>query len=245
MATTTASTPAGITAPPASGEGAPWRMRVRPVLLGCGILSPLLYLASDVLASTRYEGYSYLHQTISELNAIGAPTRPLTIAFGLATYVLLVAFGVGIWRSAAGDRRLKVVGGLLTGLGVLSLWAVPFASMQMRGTEQGRAGEMHIVEGMVAVLLLITAMGFAATTFGRRFRLYSIATIVVMLVFGAWTGMDGSRIAEGLATPWAGVKERISVYSYQLWLIVLAFTLLRGRTWPDRIGRQVRLFTRH
>jgi hypothetical protein len=222
---------------PASGSSDPSQnVWPRGALLACGVLAPLLYLASDVVASVRYQGYSYLHQTISELNAIGSPTRGLTVAFGLAGYALLTAFGVGIWRSAAGSRRLRAVGGVLSGFGVLALWAVPFASMPMRGAEQGLNGALHLVAGMVAVLLLLAAMGFASATFGRRFRLYTIATVVVMLAFGAWTGVDGPRIAEGLATPWVGVKERISVYSYQLWLVALALALLRQRR-AVRAGR--------
>jgi hypothetical protein len=44
--------------------------------------------------------------------------------------------------------------------------------------------------------------------------------------FGAWTAVDGPAVAEGLFTPWIGVRERISVYSYQLWLMLLAIYLL-------------------
>jgi hypothetical protein len=199
-------------------------MRLRTLLLGCGILSALLYIIADVLASVRYEGYSYVDQTISELNAFGAPTRLLTIVFGLAVYVLLIVFGLGVRRAGAGDRRLRVVGGVLVGLGALSLWAVPFASMQVRGVEQPPT---HVIEGAVALLLILTAMVFAATALGRRFRLYSIMTIIVMLAFGAWAGLDGARVAQGLPTPWIGVRERISAYSYQLWFAGLALTLLR------------------
>jgi len=43
----------------------------------CGILPSLLYVATDVMASWRYEGYSYTDQTYSELLATGAPTRSL------------------------------------------------------------------------------------------------------------------------------------------------------------------------
>lgn len=202
-------------------------MKLRTALLGCGVLSALLYIAGDVVASVRYEGYSYLDQTISELNAFGAPTRLLTIVFGLTVYLLFIAFGVGVRRASAGDRRLRVVGGVLVGLGVLSLWAVPFASMQVRGAEQG---PMHVIEGTVAVLLILAAMVLAATALGRQFRLYTTVTIIVMLAFGAWAGMDGAQVAQGLATPWIGVRERISAYSYQLWFAVLAFTLLRQRS---------------
>jgi hypothetical protein len=181
-------------------------------LLASGIVAPLLYLASDV---------------VSELNAFGSPTRPLTIALGLAGYTLLVAFGVGVWRSAPGNRRLRVVGRALVVFGVLALWAVPFASMHVRGAERSLTDTMHLVEGAIAVLLLVVVIGFAATTFGQRYRLYSIATILVLVAFGAWAGMDGPRVVEDLPTPWIGITERISVYSYQLWLVVLAIALLR------------------
>ena len=48
---------------------------MRRALLLCGVLSPLLYAAADVLAGLRWDGYSFRDQTISELGAIGAPSR--------------------------------------------------------------------------------------------------------------------------------------------------------------------------
>ena len=72
------------------------------ILLVCGILSPVLYAVSDVLAGMQWEGYSFRDQTISELGAIGAPSRPLFGLLLLAVYGLMVAFGVGIWKAAGG-----------------------------------------------------------------------------------------------------------------------------------------------
>lgn len=63
-----------------------------------------------------------------------------------------------------------------------------------------------------------------------QIRLYTIATIAVVLMFGAWSGMEAPRIEAGLATPWVGVEERIFRYAYQLWFLVLAVTLLREQT---------------
>lgn len=203
------------------------RRMAQSALLACGIIAPLLYIAADVIASMRWDGYSYRDQTISELNAIGAPTRSLTIVLGLVGYTFLIAFGVGIWRSALGNRKLHVAGGALVLLGVFSFWAVPFASMHVREAEESLTDTLHLVGLPVAGLLLGAAIGFGAASFGTRFRSYSIATIVVVLAFGAWGGMDGSRVADDLATPWLGIKERVSVYCYQLWLAVFAIALLR------------------
>ena len=202
---------------------------MRQILLLCGILSPLLYGVADALAGMRWQGYSFRDQAISELGAIGAPSRPLFSILLIPVYLLLVAFGVGAWQSAAGRRKVRVVAGLLVGLGVLALAVGQFVPMRPRGTVQGLSGALHLVEGMVAVLMLLVAMGFAATAFGKRFRLYTITTIAVVLAFGAWSAMEAPRIEAGLATPWVGVKERIFWYAYQLWFIVLALTLLRQR----------------
>ncbi len=202
---------------------------MRRILLFCGVLSPLVYAVADSLAGLHWEGYSFRDQAISELGAIGAPSRPLFGAFLIPTYLLLTAFGIGVWQAANGRRRIRVTAGLLVGLGILALTVGQFVPMRPRGTEQGLTGALHLIEGGVAMLMVFGAMGFAATVFNRRFHLYTIATIAVVLVFGAWSGMEAPRLEAGLATPWLGVKERTFWYAYQLWFMVLAFTLLRER----------------
>jgi hypothetical membrane protein len=154
----------------------------------------------------RWEGYSFRDQTISELAAIGSPSRPLFTVLLIVVYALMVAFGVGI-RQVAGARRLRIVGALLIALGVMALTVGQFAAMRMRGTAQGLAGAIHLAEGLVAMLLVFSAMGIAASTLGARFRLYTIATIILALGFGAWSLAEAPRIEQGLPTPWVGVNH--------------------------------------
>jgi hypothetical protein len=199
------------------------QVRSTRLLVFCGVAAPALYIAGDILMAMKDDGYNYLHQTISELNAVGAPTRGLSIAFGAAVYLLLIAFGIGVRQAAGEGGKLRLAGNLLVALGIFSLWAVPFASMDVRGAEQEPT---HLVAGAFAVVLLVMIIGVTAAAYPGIWRRYSIGTLVVMLAFGAWTAMDGPRVAEGLPTPWIGVKERISVYSYQLWLMMLALFLV-------------------
>ena len=58
----------------------------RKLLLFCGILSSLLYVAMNIVGAMPFEGYSSTSQTISELSAIGAPSRPFWLV--LATILL-------------------------------------------------------------------------------------------------------------------------------------------------------------
>ena len=70
----------------------------RKILLICGILSSPLYVAMDVIASRRYEGYSFTDQNYSELLATGAPTRSLMLLASIAYNLLVAAFAAGVWR---------------------------------------------------------------------------------------------------------------------------------------------------
>jgi hypothetical membrane protein len=212
---------------------------LRKVLLICGILSPVLYGVSDGLAGLQWEGYSFRDQTISELGAIGAPSRPLFTVLLLVVYALMIAFGVGICKSARENRRLRRIGSLLVGLGVLALTVGQLAPMRLRGTEQGLMGTMHLIEGMVAMVITFAVMGMAATTFGTRFRVYTILTVVLSVAFGAWAFSEVPRVEQGLETPWVGVKERIFWYGYQSWFIVLALTLLRQPTDGEKFRRRM------
>jgi uncharacterized membrane protein len=210
---------------------------VRKLLLVCGILSSLLYVAMTVFVPMQFEGYSSASQTVSELSAIGAPTRTLWVSLGKVYTLLAVAFGWGVWKSAGQNRPLRIAGGLLIAYAVIGLaWTPMHQREALAAGEKTLTDTMHIVFAMVTVLLMLLAIGFAATAFGKRFRLYSIGTIALLLVFGALTGLDASRLETNLPTPWMGVWERINIYAYMLWVVVLAIALLRGRVAQSRYG---------
>jgi hypothetical protein len=198
---------------------------VRKVLLVCGILSSLLYVATNILGAMRWEGYSSTSQSVSELFAVDAPSRPLVVPLLIAYDILVIAFGLGVWGSASRKPALRFTGGLLVGIGVIGLVTTPFFPMHLRGAEGTLTDTMHIILTSVIVLFILLAIGFGATAFGKRFRLYSIGTILILLVFGALAGLDGPRLAAQQPTPWLGVTERINIGGFLLWDVVLAIAL--------------------
>ncbi len=199
------------------------------VLLVCGIVSSLLYGA--MIGAIRFDGYSRISQAPSELTAIGAPTRSLWMLLGSVYTVLVMAFGWGVWKSAGRSRPLRAVGALMLAYGSLGLlW--PFAPMHQREVLAAGGGTlsdtMHVVLASATVLLMFVAMGVAATAFGKRFRVYSIASVGVLLAFGALTFWDAPRVQANLPTPWIGLWERLNITVFLLWVVVLATVLLRG-----------------
>lgn len=210
---------------------------MKKVLLACGLIAALLYIGMITLI--RYDGYSLVSQVPSELTAIGAPTRTLWAWLGWVYMLLILAFGWGVWNAAGTNRRLRVVGGLLLVSGLLGfVW--PFAAMHQREVLAAGGGTfgdtLHKILGVATVLLFVLTLGFAAAAFGKAFRIYSIVTMVIACVFGMLTGLQSSRLAANLPTPYIGLFERISIAAYMIWLVVLALTLVRSvPTTSDRV----------
>jgi|SRR5215211_394763 len=207
---------------------------VRKILLGCGIVSSVLYVASDILVSWWDPRYSYLDQSFSELLAPGAPTRPIMIVLNGIPYTLLVAaFAVGVWASAGRKRAGRITGAMLLGYAVIGMAGGVFLSAPTRAVLE--AGEktwrntMHLPATAVMSLCILLAMGFGSTLFGRRFRYYSYATILTLLVFGVLASLQADRVAANQPTPWLGIEERVNIYATMLWVAVLAIGLLRAK----------------
>jgi hypothetical protein len=99
---------------------------IRKVLLGCGIGYGVTYiLADDVIAARIYHGYSRLDQAISELSATKAPSKDFLTAMNPIFSLLVIGFGLGVWKAAEGNRALRVSGATLVAQGALfPLWLV-------------------------------------------------------------------------------------------------------------------------
>jgi hypothetical membrane protein len=206
--------------------------RWRQPLLGCGIAAALLYVAMTLFVGLLWEGYSVTSQTPSELSAIGAPTRLLWIPLGVVYAALMTLFGWIVWKTAPPNRALRAVGGLLIAQSVFGAFWPPMHQRAVLAASGGTLTDsLHLVWALVTAVLFMLAMGFGAAALGRRFRLYSIATMVIVFVCGAWTGTYASRIQADLPTPGVGVWERINIAAFMLWVAVLATALMpRNRT---------------
>jgi hypothetical protein len=215
---------------------------IRNVLLVCGILSSLFYIGLDIFASIQWEGYNYIAQAFSELTAVEAPTRPLMV-FGSVVYNLLViACAVGVWKSADRKRTLYMVAVFLAAHAVTGFIGGVVFPMHSRGqTAMTLTDVMHITATMAEVLSLLLLIGFGAAAFGKGFRFYSIGTILLLILGGTLAGLDGSRVAAGLPTPWLGVTERINIYASMLWILVLAVALLRTLSNSLRLDERQRI----
>jgi hypothetical protein len=204
---------------------------VRRILLGCGIVSSVLYIAVDVLGTLRYPGYRYTEQQFSELTAAGSPVRPFMVGLSVIPYTLLVAaFAVGVWMSARPKRAGRITGSMLLGyaaFGMVGGWFTPMNTREaLAAGERGLRNAMHVPITAVMSLFMLLAMGFGATLLGKRFRYYSYATIAILVVFGVLTSLQAGKMVADEPTPLMGLTERINIYATMLWVTVLAIGFL-------------------
>ena len=219
MTTATAQYHATVTSNEAHGD------TLRRWLLVCGIVGAALYPLSDILASTRYPGFSYRDQAVSELFAIGAPTSALVVTLFTISSALLFLFAIGIWMSAHGQRSVRWIAVMmaLNATNALALWN--FFPMHMRGQQPTFTDMMH---GLLAIdPFLLAATVLAAIAFRGWLRVYTIATIVVTSVLAAIGLSFVSSVFSNQPTPWMGATERASQYLTNLWYAVFAIVLLR------------------
>lgn len=206
----------------------------RKVLLGSGIAASVLYVVTTIIGAMVWTGYSSLSQSISELMALGAPSRPLVNALFTVVSVLEIGFGVGVWRSSDSQRSRRVVGGLLVGFGAFDLLGkfLPAGSMHQREALAASGATLtdtlHLVLAGVDTLFIFLILGFGAFAIGRRFQLYSLGTILILLTFGYLAARDAGRVAANQPTPYLGLEERINIFGYYLWAALLAMGLLRA-----------------
>lgn len=203
-------------------------MKVKTILLICGIASSVLYILMDLIAVVSWSGYQYSSQTVSELFAVDAPVRTFVIISFILYAFLIYAFGAGVWLCAREKKSLKVAAILIIGKEVLGLACTLVFPIHLRGVEGNYSDIMHgILTAAGVFLCMFPAMIAGSVAFKGIFRVYSIVTMILFIVFGIAAGSMQPGYTANLPTPMMGIWERINIYGYLLWIAIFSIMILR------------------
>ena len=202
-------------------------------LLICGILAMGWYVLINIIVAGLYPGYDIKTFTISELSAIGAPTRTLWVLLAFIYSMLFLGFGFGIWSAANGDQRLRIVGAVIILDASLGLFWPP---MHQRHVIAGGGGTLtdtlHLVWAFVHLVLMLVMIGYGAAVFGKRFRIFSAIIVLLFFVFGILTARESIGIEANLPTPNVGLWERLNIVAYMVWIAVFSILLMERKVQP-------------
>lgn len=201
---------------------------VRKGLLFCGILSMLWYVAMNLIVPKQYPGYDIASQTVSELSAIDAPTRSFWVQLGILYSLLFIAFGTGVWLSANGNRKLRIVAFVIIFDAVIGFFWPPMHRREVISAGGGTLTDiLHLAWAFAHLSLMLIMIGFGASAFGKSFRIFSAAIVLVFIIFGILTSLESRGLEPGLPTPNLGTWERINIGAYMLWVSVFSVMLLK------------------
>ncbi len=204
------------------------RYTQRLVLLSTGMASVLFYLLHIIIGGLLWNGYSHLHQPISDLTASGAPNllliKSLTITYSIFAIIFSISFTV---LESKKHRKLVIWGGIF--LILLHLISLSYGLFPEDMPDQPLTftGRMHII--VTALIVPFTIMAPFFIGFGLRkeklwhsFAHYSILTGILICIFGTATGMF---YAKGL--PYFGLVERLNIGVLQLWMFIFSFQMIK------------------
>ena len=201
---------------------------VRRALLTCGIVAAVCYVATDIGGAVLYPGYRFTDQAVSELFAIGAPTSRIVVPLFTLSSLLLSAFALGVWLSSGHSRLVRLMAAMFAGSALVGTVLWNFFPMHMRGAQPTFTDTMHLILATNPFVLL--SIAFAVAAFRGWFRIYTVATIVMLLLPAVFAFHYAPEVQANQPTPGLGLSERVGQYVYALWQSVLAIVLLRERS---------------
>jgi hypothetical membrane protein len=204
-------------------------MRHRLLML-CGLLAPVVYVAAVILGGILSPDYSHKSQAVSELIEAGAPNKGLLNPMFAVYNLLTGAFGLGLFLTVRASSQTE--GRLSGSLGALALvfeamvgFVTIFFPQDPRGAAPTFTGATHIVlAGLsslaTAVTILLMGVWFRKVPGLRGYGTYSLTTVVIIFITGglaAW--------AVPTNNPFAGILERLVIGAFLQWLVVIALKM--------------------
>jgi hypothetical protein len=194
-----------------------------------GIFGPIVFLLNDVIGSIITKNYSPIINAVSELTQAGSENVILLSSLFIIAALSIMFFGIGISTHYNFQHsKLLFFGGIfIMILGIFSALSGSIFPMDPFGGEASFAGNMHIILTGLNIIMVVLAVpmigiGLYREKQWKSFRLYSMITVFIMVIFGASTSILLMNEIEML-----GLFERITIYSYQLWIFILGCLFIK------------------
>lgn len=186
----------------------------KELLLFGGIIAPFLYLIHDIIGSIITPNYSPFINTISDLTKSDS-TFLLGSILLLISALFGISFGIGLILN-----KYKLPGIFLSIIGFFNIFTATIFPQDPIGTPFTFPGIMHLVlVGISAILVFPTLLMIGYKI--KQLKKFTLISVVIMFFSGILTGVV---ISNGINL--LGLVERISIYTFQSWSVVVAIFLI-------------------
>ena len=199
-----------------------------------GLLAPVIFIITALLGGFLRPGYSHLRDTVSELFTVGSPNRLLLSFLYILFSVFLILFGFGLLefvRKTGSNNKIGKWGAVSFILvGAFNILTATIFPQDPWGAPPTFPGEMHkIVSAVISVLslmyMLLFGIWFYKIRLSRFFLVYSLITILLAVLGGAWFMIS-------VSTPLMGLAERAAILVGFQYTVVLAVLVSNNLSAP-------------
>ncbi|CAN5208049.1 hypothetical protein BH18ACT4_BH18ACT4_10110 [soil metagenome] len=182
----------------------PWRR-------AAGVAGPVVFIAAWSVLGERYQGYSPVHDPISRLAAVDAPSRWAMTAGFVAFGALVSLYGAQLRVTLPGPTGLAAA---ITAVATIGIAVTPLGSALGGTAHSACAG---VAYGALAATPLLGGRSLAAH--GRRAAGY--ASMAAGVVSGA------SLLASALSPELTGLFQRVGLTVGDAWIVATALAPVR------------------
>ena len=211
-----------------------WRMKknYQKLFNLCGIIGPILISITIIILGFYQSGYNHISQYISELGARNAPNADIMNIFGFTLLgLLLIGFAYSLNLSIKNNKNSKIeyLTPIFLFIAGLMFILIAFFPCDPDCINLSTVGIIHGHISNIALFSLIFSPLFVLSRFKtnsrwKKFRIYSIVTIILGLVFSI---IYKSYIFDNMT----GLFQRISFGIPLFWVEI--FALKRYRLFKD------------
>jgi hypothetical membrane protein len=193
-----------------------------------GIIGPVVYILAVFIGGALRHDYSALYNSISELSMANAPNKLLLdVLFGIYNLFIII-FGIGAYLDTKiNSKKYNAATIMLAVIGILGLMVLVF-TQDPRGAPGTLNGMLNIIlSGITAAMTIISIIliGLSSRSYinMKIFSWYSYITAIFIFISG---GAGAASIANN--SPIGGLFERITIFLFMVWVIVLSYILLKN-----------------
>ena len=184
-----------------------------------GIIAVIFYLLHDIVGAANYPGYDWIHDPVSNLTAVGAPSERIANAFvtGYKIFACLCCVLACIIIKNQKQKSLRLGVYLFTAMNFISAIGYAFCPLHNNSNDNGTI-QIFIHDGVitpiVVLLSIVSLIMIAVSAFKqkqKKFAALALAALACMFI--------GSVFAWNVAE--VGIFERFSLYSAVIFTGVL------------------------
>ena len=193
-----------------------------------GFGAGILYLVGDLVGGYITPNYNYIKNAVSELIQSGAVHRVFLSSFLFLHALMIILFSIGVLAEHPYSQSKSVfIGGiLLLAVGTSHALSSSIFPQDPVGAESTFPGVMHVVLvgiTVVSIFILMPLLGVGLSEFyeWQHFETFTGICLAVIIVSGVSSPIVISKGIEVM-----GLTERITGYTFYIWMFVLAYLLI-------------------